>query len=413
MRVLATGPPAITALEALDQRGLLVRLIPEWAAVRNRPQRNSFHRFTVDRHLLEAAAEAAALAPNVGRPDLLLVGALLHDIGKGFPGDHTDAGVAIVGDMGRRLGFSPDDVDILVSLVRHHLLLSELATRRDLDDPATVNAVVDAVGDRSRLELLAGLTEADSRATGPAAWGSWKAGLVADLVRRSDARLSGAKAPVRSSLVTDRHRGFMDQAQKLGRSIVTANGPTVTVVAKDRPGLLAAVTGVFALHGLDVRSADVTGERDFAVELFDVEPSRRRWPDWELVADEIDATLRGTLPLDERLAKQAHAYASGRRPASPHPIATAVTVVDGASEASTVIEIRAADAIGLLYRVTAVFFALDLDVVAARVSHRPRGGRRLLRPGPVDRGKGGRSAADQAHRGRGPGAPSRPTPTGR
>jgi [protein-PII] uridylyltransferase len=368
VRVLATGAPAIAALESLDQRGLLVRLIPEWAAVRNRPQRNSFHRFTVDRHLLETAAEAATLAPSVSRPDLLLVGALLHDIGKGFPGDHTDAGVEIVGDLGLRLGFDRDDVDILVSLVRNHLLLSELATRRDLDDPATVAAVVAAVGDRARLELLAALTEADSRATGPAAWGSWKAGLVADLVRRSDARLSGRTTPVRSSLVTDRHRGFMEQVQKLGRSIVTANGPKVTVVAKDRPGLLAAVAGVFALHGLDVRSADVTGERDFAVELFDVEPSRRRWPDWELVADEIDAALRGTLPLDERLTQQANAYAGERRVTSPHPIATAVTIVDGASEASTVIEIRAADSVGLLYRVTAMFFALDLDVVAARVS---------------------------------------------
>ena len=260
VRVLASGPPAIAALEALDQRGLLSRLLPEWAAVRNRPQRNSFHRFTVDRHLLEAAAEAATLAPAVRRPDLLLVGALLHDIGKGFPGDHTDAGVAIVHDMGLRLGFTGDDVAILVSLVRNHLLLSELATRRDLDDPATVDAVVQAVGDRIRLELLAALTEADSRATGPAAWGSWKAGLVASLVRRSDARLAGADAPERSSLITDRHRGFMDQVQKLGRSVVTATGPTVTVVAKDRPGLLAAVAGIFALHGLNVRSADVTGE---------------------------------------------------------------------------------------------------------------------------------------------------------
>ena len=89
---------------------------------------------------------------------------------------------------------------------------------------------------------------------------------------------------------------------------------TVAVVAKDRPGLLAAVAGVFALHGLDVRSADVTSEGEFAVELFDVEPSRSRWPDWELVADEIDATLRGTLPLDERLAAQAQAYAGERRP---------------------------------------------------------------------------------------------------
>ncbi len=369
VRTLAAGVPAISAIEALDQRGLLTRLIPEWAAVRNKPQRNSFHRFTVDRHLLEAAAEAAPLAVSVSRPDLLLVGALLHDIGKGFPGDHTDVGVVIVGEMGRRFGFTDDDTDILVSLVRNHLLLSELATRRDLDDPATVDAVVSAVGDRTRLELLAGLTEADSRATGPAAWGSWKAGLVAELVRRTEARLAGAETPVRSSLVTDRHRGFMDQVQKLGgRSIVTANGPDVTVVAKDRPGLLATVTGVFSLHGLDVRSADLTVEGDFAVELFVVEPSRRRWPDWKLVADEIDATLRGTLPLEKRLAEQARAYAVDQRATSPRPIPTEVRTVDAASATSTVIEIRAADSVGLLYRVTSALFALELDVVAARVS---------------------------------------------
>ena len=90
VRVLATGRPAVDALESLDQQGLLVRILPEWAAVRNKPQRNAYHRFTVDRHLLEAAANAAALVDRVDRPDLLLVGTLLHDIGKGYPGDHTD-----------------------------------------------------------------------------------------------------------------------------------------------------------------------------------------------------------------------------------------------------------------------------------------------------------------------------------
>ncbi|HTT86497.1 MAG TPA: [protein-PII] uridylyltransferase [Acidimicrobiales bacterium] len=368
IRVLAAGPPAITALETLDQRGLFSRLVPEWSAVRNRPQRNAFHRFTVDRHLLEAAAEAAALAGGVSRPDLLLVAALFHDIGKGFPGDHTEAGIVVVGDIASRLGFPPEDVAVLVCLVRHHLLLSELATRRDLDDPATVEAVVGAVGDHTRLELLAALTEADSRATGPAAWGTWKAGLVSELVRRSHARLAGSAPPVRSALVTDRHRGFMEQARRLGRSIVSATGPTVTVVARDRPGLLAAVAGVLALHGLDVRSADVIGEGEFAVELFDVEAPRGRWPDWELVADEIDGALRGTLPLDERLAKQARDYAGEHRASSPHPPSMTVEVVEGASANSTVIEIHAVNAVGLLYRITAALFDLDLDVVAARVS---------------------------------------------
>jgi [protein-PII] uridylyltransferase len=368
IRILATGRPAIAALEALDQRGVLARLIPEWAAVRNRPQRNAYHRFTVDRHLLEAAAEAARLAPGVQRPDLLLVGALLHDIGKGFPGDHTAVGVRVVGDMARRLGFAPDDVSVLTGLVHNHLLLSEVATRRDLDDPATVDAVAAAVKDVTQLELLAALTEADSLATGPAAWGQWKAGLVASLVQKVATRLSGAEVQRNAPLVTDRHRGFMRQVERLGRSVVAADTPNVTVVARDRPGLLSAVTGVFALRGLDVRSADVAGEDGFAVETFVVEPSRSRWPDFELVADELEAVLRGTLPLEERLAEQVRAYANGRRSVSSRPVEVDVVVDNSASASSTVLDVRALDDVGLLHRITAALFALDLDVVAARVS---------------------------------------------
>jgi len=368
VRVLAAGPPAISALEALDQRGLLARVLPEWAAVRNRPQRNAFHRYTVDRHLLEAAAQAAPLAHRVGRPDLLLVGTLLHDIGKGFPGDHTDAGVAIVGDMARRMGFGPDDVSVLVGLVRNHLLLADLATRRDLDDPATIEAVARAVLDSERLHLLAALTEADSLATGSAAWGPWKAGLVADLVRRTETRLAGGEIPQEGSHVTDRHRGFMRQVERLGRSVVAADIPNVVVVSRDRPGLLSAVTGVFAMRGLDVRSADIAGEDGFAVETFVVEQSRGRWPDFERVADELDATLRGTFPLEARLAEQALAYAGGRRAVSPHPVEPSVTSDNAASAASTVVEVRAEDTLGLLHRITAALFELELDVVAARVS---------------------------------------------
>jgi [protein-PII] uridylyltransferase len=368
VRVLATGGPAIAALEALDQRGLLVRLLPEWAAVRNRPQRNAYHRFTVDRHLLEAAAQAASRADTVDRPDLLLIGTLLHDIGKGFPGDHTDAGIHVVDGVARRMGFPPEDVAVLTGLVRNHLLLSEVATRRDLDDPATVEAVAAAVKDRGQLALLAALTEADSLATGPAAWGQWKAGLVADLVHRVTTHLSGGEVRRATPVVTDRHRGFMRQVERLGRSVVAADLPNVTVVARDRPGLLSAVTGVFALRGLDVRSADIASEDGFAVETFVVESSRGRWPDFERVADELEAVLRGTLPLEERLAEQVRAYAGGRRPVSSRPVEVHVGIDNAASAGSTVLEVRALDDVGLLHRITAALFALDLDVVAARVS---------------------------------------------
>ncbi len=193
--LLGLGRPAIDKLESLDQHGLLVRLIPEWAAVRNKPQRNAYHTFTVDRHLLEAAALAAELTDTVERPDLLLVGTLLHDIGKGFPGDHTMVGMEVVERIATRMGFPPADVAVLVDLVRHHLLLPDTATRRDLDDPTTIARVARAAGNRLTLHLLAALTAADSRATGPSAWGAWKAGLVSDLVERTDRMLQGETEP--------------------------------------------------------------------------------------------------------------------------------------------------------------------------------------------------------------------------
>ncbi len=368
VRLLATGPAAIVALEALDQRDLLVRLLPEWKAVRNRPQRNAYHRYTVDRHLLETASQAAQGAWATRRADLLLVGALLHDIGKGFPGDHTEVGMKVMGEISRRMGFAEPDVAVLVGLVRNHLLLADAATRRDLDDPATTDTVARAVGDSQSLELLAALTEADGLATGPAAWGPWKAGLVADLVRRVRHRLAGGALPATApSPITDRHRQLMGQARNLGRTVVVAEVPTVAVVARDRPGLLAAVTGVFALHGLDVRSADAAGEDGFAVEIFAVEAARRSWPDFERVGDEIDAVLRGTLALEERLAERNRLYGR-KRPVSAHPTPVSVTVDNAASDRATVLEVRAPDRVGLLHAVTGALFAEGLDVTTARVS---------------------------------------------
>ena len=183
--LLGAGHWAIAVIEALDHVGVWTRVLPEWEPVRSRPQRNAYHRYTVDRHLLETAANAARLADRVHRPDLLLIGALLHDLGKGYPGDHTDAGVELLLRLGPRIGFPADDVAVLISLVRHHLLLPDVATRRYLDDPATTDEVVAEVGNPTTLELLAALTEADSLATGPSAWSAWKAELVDELVHHA------------------------------------------------------------------------------------------------------------------------------------------------------------------------------------------------------------------------------------
>ncbi len=368
VRVLATGPPAIAALEALDQRHLLERCLPEWAAVRNKPQRNPYHRFTVDRHLLEATALAATRVHRVDRADLLLIGTLLHDIGKGFPGDHTEVGMTVAADIARRMGLPDEDVGTVVALVRLHLLLPDTATRRDLDDPATAERVAKEVGNRSMLELLAALVEADSLATGPSAWGSWKAGLVAELVERTRRLLAGQPVAPAMPWITDDLRVVMDTVRTHGVPALSIEDPTVTVVAPDHVGLLAEVTGVLALHGLNVRSAVAAGEDGVAVEQFTVEPARGRWPAAARLSDDLAAVMRGALSIEDQLARLAHTYRRERRTATPHLVSTQVTVDNNASAVASVVEVRAEDVVGQLHRITRALVECQLDVKSAKVS---------------------------------------------
>ncbi|PZS16029.1 MAG: [protein-PII] uridylyltransferase [Acidimicrobiales bacterium] len=364
VRVLGTGQAGMAGLETLDQQGILVRLVPEWQQVRNRPQRNAYHRFTVDRHLLEAAANAAVLTDNVSRPDLLLVGALLHDIGKGFPGDHTDTGVVVMGEVATRMGFAPLDVQILVTMVRHHLLLPDAATRRDLDDPATVEAVAAAVGDETTLDLLAALTEADSLATGPAAWGSWKAGLVSDLVARTRRHLAGHQPDPATALPDENHLRLMAS----GQLHLSASQSSVTVTAPDRPGLLACVAGVLALHRIDVHSAQVGSDgTGMAVEVFEVEAAEDA-TDWARVERDLAGVLDGLLSLGPRLAERARAYAGARRPRAARTTVAQVTVDNGASTTASVVEVRAPDGVGVLYRIAQALADCQLDVSSAKVA---------------------------------------------
>jgi [protein-PII] uridylyltransferase len=333
--------------------------LPEWASVRSRSQRNPYHRFTVDRHLCEAAAAAAPLARTVTRPDLLLFGAWLHDIGKGFPGDHTTAGVRVVAEVATRMGFPAADVAVLVSMVRHHLLLADVATRRDLDDPATVASVASAVGDRETLALLAALTRADGLATGPAAWNDWKAGLVDDLVRRTGAVLSGSSEPPAPGLL-DRHAAAL-----AARALTVSWGDgVVTVVAPDRPGLFWRVAGALALHGLDVRSGSAAGADGMAVQEFVVEPAFGRTPDPGRLAADVERAVTGRLAVEARLAERARAYATPET----LPVPPVVAFDQEASETASVVEVRARDAVGLLFRVTRALSDCDLDIRAARVS---------------------------------------------
>jgi [protein-PII] uridylyltransferase len=356
--LLGAGPTAIGVWEALDQEGLLTALIPDWERVRNRPQRNPLHRFTVDRHLVECAANAAALTRDVSRPDLLLLACLLHDIGKGWPGDHSVSGEVVARDVARRVGLNDADAELIAAAVRHHLLLPVVATRRDLDDPMTVRQVATVVGSRLLLELLQALSQADGLATGPAAWNDWKAGLVADLVGRVSAMLDGEPTPEPPPLRADQLALAAD-----GGPAAIVRGHEVTVVALDRPGLLWRAAGVLASHRLAVRGANARAIGETAVTVFSVAPEYGDPPDAALVAADLRRMLEGRLDVEDRLERRARAA----RPvghAAPPP---KVTLVDGASQVATVVEVRAHDEPGLLWRIGRALGECGLNVQAARV----------------------------------------------
>lgn len=363
--LLLEGHRAIPVLESLDQRDLIARLLPEWTPVRSRPQRNAYHRFTVDRHLWEAAANAAELTHRVTRPDLLVLGALLHDLGKGYPGDHTEVGMDLVRTIGPKLGLVPADVEILVTMVEQHLLLPDVAMRRDLTDPATIEQVAVAVGTVEVLDLLHALTEADSLATGPSAWGDWKEGLVTDLVARVRHVLGGGDvAEVTWQLFPDAETLSVMAS---GDVQIARADDVVTVVSPDAAGTFSRIAGVLSLHGLDVVSARAhSDEGGMAASQFRIVA-----PDggvnWRAVEVDLALALEHRLAIEARLAERAATYRRRRRTQAAPPGPPSVTFDDDASSNATVIVVRAVTKIGILHRISKAIGELGLDIRHASV----------------------------------------------
>ncbi|MGW7822896.1 [protein-PII] uridylyltransferase [Streptomyces puniciscabiei] len=386
--LLGSGRPTVDVWEALEAEGLISRLLPDWERVRCRPQRNAVHLWTVDRHLIETAVRASELTRRVSRPDLLLVAALLHDIGKGWPGDHSVAGEIIARDVAARIGFDRADVDVLSALVRHHLLLIETATRRDLDDPATVRSVAEAVGTQGTLELLHALTEADALATGPAAWSSWRGHLVADLVRRVSAVLAGdAPDEPEPAAPTAEQERLAIEAYRTGGPVLALRAQTepatgeepsgeplgveLLIAVPDQPAVLPAVAGVLAVHRLTVRTAELRALRlpddvdDGSVLLLNwrVAAEYGSLPQATRLRADLVRALDGSLDIAGRLAERDAAYPRRRGWVAPPP---RVTVAPAASRHATVIEVRAQDAPGLLHRIG---MALEKAGVRVRSMH--------------------------------------------
>lgn len=349
VRLLAAGPGLLPVWETLEETGALARLLPEWERIRLLPHASAIHRFTVDRHVVETCAEAGALIRQVSRPDLLVVAALLHDIGKGGLTEHCIAGEPIARSVARRWGFEERDVDRIGVLVRHHLLLSRLATSRDPADPATVAALTEHIDDVETLSLLTALTEADARATSPQAWTPWRASLVRSLVQHATASL------VRSPQLPPTPRVVVPTSLPDGIAITvapTAAGSRVTVVAPDRVGLLADVAAVLAWQRAQVRGARAWSQDGFAVSQWEVADAHLQ----ATVLRQRYAALRsGSLDITARL---------GRAGPGPH---ASVVVRPEASERATVLEVRAADRPGVVHLVCAALARRGVDVISAHI----------------------------------------------
>jgi [protein-PII] uridylyltransferase len=423
--LLRNGPGVVPALETLDRIGLLERYVPAWGPVRCRPQRDPYHRSAVDVHLLESAAGVAMLLDDPGQDplvaraveavtdrDALLLGALLHDIGKTGEGDHVAVGTRVAAETLEHMGVSGPTADLALFLVAEHLLLSDTATRRDLEDENLVLGVADRIGDATRLAALYLVTIADAEATGPLAWTPWRAALVRELVvkiqhvlERGDVgpgtaeRLSARAEAIRAALegedpvVVERFllrmpRGYvlsvpLERVASHVRLVATpvgahevrthaSEGPReatydLAVVATDRPGLLSMIAGALSLAGLSVLTAQVfTTDDGVAVDLFEIEGAfendvgEDRWREFRTT---LRKAIEGRLSLDHRVREKRRHYPVPRR-----DVPVRVEVDNDASDFFTVIEVGAPDRLGLLFDVTRTFGELQLDVHLAKVA---------------------------------------------
>lgn len=428
IQILAAGSKATPALEALDESGLLVALIPEWAPIRCCPQRNPYHQYAVDTH---SFATVAAIVDSLGidEPHLdqawddagsdplgpapgatLLLAALLHDIGKGRGPAHAELGADLALTAASRMGLSRERLEDIAFLVRDHLTLAETATHRDLTDERTAAGLAQRVGSGRRLAMLFLLTRADAVATGPEAWSPVRASLIQELYGKASHILhrgsslgietSQAAADAQVALAsfsgrtTGEIRALIEplgqewllafdapvaarqldlMTEPLSRDEVRSSvhrgrhSDELLVVAWDKPGLFATVSGVLAVRGINVLSARIFTRADgIALEVFRVSSAFEPGADgrWNSIPNDIASAVRGHLDVEGALRTKA---AKGPRPAlSPSNVKVAID--NSVSDFSTVVEVRAPDRLGLLHVITKTLTDAGCDVNLAKVA---------------------------------------------
>ncbi len=411
-------------LGVMHEMGVLGRYLPEWGALTCLVQYDVYHRFSADQHSLLAVETLESLAPGqsaesegiarvvteVEKPELLILGMLLHDVGKAKGHGHVAKGIPLIKALVSRLGFAPQDAATLVFLVEHHLLMSHVAQRRDIDDPKTIEQFAAAVCDPQWLRMLYLLTYADMKAVGPGILTSWRAAVLWELYSRTLARLAGGRpeTPDQEAVANrvsaelggegtreevEAHLAWMSErylattrAQRIAAHLRLIHqldaGPVATelfhhpdlgfsglvVVTADLPGLFSLIAGTLAANRVNILSAQIHTRADgIALDTFQVndqigeaitDESR-----WSRTLEDLRRVIRREETV-EALLERRHA----RREAEPVPGPPKVAVDNDLSDTHTVIEVKCPDRVGLLYLITRTLSQAGLDIGSARIA---------------------------------------------
>ena len=431
-RILVQGDPSYNVLDEMLDTGLLTSMIPEMGNIVNRIQFDEYHLYPVDKHALHAVQTVQRWRKEEERknepmcveiyrilknPALLHWAVLLHDIGKGTASDdHSEAGALMVYGILAKFGFSAEEIEAIAFLVREHLFLIKIATRRDINDEETCIFCTERIKDPELLRMLYLLTIADSASTGPNAWNEWTASLLRTLFlkvskmlekgdpvsRAQTGMVEDKKQEIRKAFRPQKsqedleailhilsprylvsipaadiisHIGLYD---RLGKNTVVweiagdgrSKTRTVSICAKDAPGLFSKIAGVFTLNSIDILNVQVfTWRNNTALDIFEVKPP----PDpvfeterWARALSHLQSVIEGTMDLGPALKEKMAVYRNASAKLKQRPVR--VVVDNESSSFFTIVEVFAYDYPGLLYNITHTLFTLGLDVWVAKIA---------------------------------------------
>jgi [protein-PII] uridylyltransferase len=431
-RILVAPAPTFNVLNEMLNTGFLVQFIPEFRNIINRIQYDEYHLYPVDKHVLRAvqivkkfgSTNDSSLEPlcdiiyaELKNKKLLLWAVLLHDIGKGeSEEDHAKKGGDIIKKILARVGMKSEDLETVVFLVEEHLFLVKTATRRDINDEETAIFCARRIRDITRLKMLYLLTVADSIATGPMAWNDWKAALLRDfflkvlnvlekgelateeaveaiewkrneIINSVDVQTEKTDIGTLFNSMSPRYRLYMPTPailehinlyRRLGNAeflwdikrSADANTRSVTICAKDRPGLISKIAGVFTLNNIDILDVQAfTWRNNIALDIFKVNPPPDQIMEaekWDRAEKNLSAALSGELNLAASLQKKRTAFR--RTSLSRHKKPHRVEVDNSSSSFFTIIEVFTYDFPGLLFAITDALYRCELNIWVAKIA---------------------------------------------